>query len=99
MLLLADQLLHRLELNHSKEFLHQDIKPENFLMGLGRYGNTVYVTDLGMAEEYMDARACDLDVLDSQSWMSSLVGTARYASITGHLGRSMHDPQHPFIKK
>ena len=35
-LLLADQLISQIEFIHSKNFIHQDIKPNNFLMGLGK---------------------------------------------------------------
>ena len=31
-LLLADQLISRIEYIHSKNFLHRDVKPDNFLM-------------------------------------------------------------------
>ncbi|XP_061336549.1 casein kinase 1-like protein 3, partial [Gastrolobium bilobum] len=53
-LMLADQMLTRIELLHSKGFLHRDIKPDNFLMGLGRKANQVYMIDFGLAKEYMD---------------------------------------------
>ncbi|THG12519.1 hypothetical protein TEA_012294 [Camellia sinensis var. sinensis] len=35
-LMLADQMINRVESVHSKSFLHRDIKPDNFLMGLAR---------------------------------------------------------------
>ncbi|KAJ1343497.1 casein kinase I isoform delta [Batrachochytrium salamandrivorans] len=51
-LLLADQLISRIEFIHAKNFLHRDIKPDNFLMGLAKRGNQVNVIDFGLAKKY-----------------------------------------------
>ena len=82
-LMLADQLLYRLEFIHSKNIIHRDIKPENFLMGTGRYGNQVFVTDLGLATE---RREIQIKTDPTGASKRHLIGTARFASINGHLG-------------
>ncbi len=85
-LMLADQLISRMEYIHSRDIIHRDIKPENFLMGISRRGNQVYVTDLGLAwSEYTTA---------TSRRSRHLMGTPRYASLSGHLGNGLSE-QHP----
>uniref|UniRef100_F6SZW1 non-specific serine/threonine protein kinase n=1 Tax=Ciona intestinalis TaxID=7719 RepID=F6SZW1_CIOIN len=82
-LLLADQLISRIEFIHSKNFIHRDIKPDNFLMGLGKKGNLVYIIDFGLAKKYRDGRTHQhIPYRENKN----LTGTARYASINTHLG-------------
>ncbi|XP_033095295.1 casein kinase I-like isoform X1 [Anneissia japonica] len=82
-LLLADQLISRIEYIHSKNFIHRDVKPDNFLMGLGKKGNLVYIIDFGLAKKYRDSRTHQhIPYRENKN----LTGTARYASINTHLG-------------
>ncbi|CAH9143701.1 unnamed protein product [Cuscuta epithymum] len=82
-LMLADQMINRVEFVHTKSFLHRDIKPDNFLMGLGRRANQVYIIDFGLAKKYRDSSTHQhIPYRENKS----LTGTARYASMNTHLG-------------
>ncbi|KAL2229109.1 casein kinase 1-like protein 2 [Sesamum indicum] len=82
-LMLADQMINRVEFVHSKSFLHRDIKPDNFLMGLGRRANQVYIIDFGLAKKYRDSSTHQhIPYRENKN----LTGTARYASMNTHLG-------------
>ncbi|XAR69300.1 Non-specific serine/threonine protein kinase [Bertholletia excelsa] len=82
-LMLADQMMSRIEYLHSKGYLHRDIKPDNFLMGLGRKANKVYIIDFGLAKRYRDPTT-NRHIAYREN--KNLTGTARYASCNTHLG-------------
>jgi casein kinase 1 len=82
-LLLADQMVTRIEFIHSKNFLHRDIKPDNFLLGLNNKSSTVYVIDFGLAKKYRDSKTNQhIPYREGKS----MTGTARYASLNTSLG-------------
>ena len=75
--------LSRVEFVHSKSFIHRDIKPDNFLMGLGKRANQVHIIDFGLAKKYRDPKT-HIHIPYREN--KNLTGTARYASINTHLG-------------
>ncbi|KAH0512923.1 Casein kinase I isoform alpha [Microtus ochrogaster] len=82
-LMLADQMISRIEYVHTKNFIHRDIKPDNFLMGIGRHCNKLFLIDFGLAKKYRDNRTRQHIPYREDK---NLTGTARYASINAHLG-------------
>jgi len=49
---IAAQLISRIESLHSKNFIHRDCKPENFLIGSGKKSNMVYMIDFGLSKRF-----------------------------------------------
>jgi casein kinase 1 alpha len=77
------QMIGRIEFVHNKNFIHRDIKPDNFLMGIGRHCNKLFIIDFGLAKKYRDTRTKQHIPYREDK---NLTGTARYASVNAHLG-------------
>jgi serine/threonine protein kinase len=82
-MMVGSQMLERIEYLHNKNFLHRDVKPDNFLIGLGRKSKIIHMIDFGLAKKYRDPRSFShIPYKEGKS----LTGTARYASINTHEG-------------
>jgi serine/threonine protein kinase len=82
-LMLAEQMITRVEFLHNNDIIHRDIKPDNFLMGVGKRSHICYCIDLGLAKKYRDSRTQQhIPYRENKH----LTGTARYASVNAHLG-------------
>mmetsp|Transcript_3714 Transcript_3714/g.11703 ORF Transcript_3714/g.11703 Transcript_3714/m.11703 type:complete len:349 (+) Transcript_3714:122-1168(+) len=78
--LVADQILGRIEYLHSKGIVHRDIKPENFMWGAGEKQHHLYLIDFGLSKKYYERRHAHMRT------RLNLTGTARYASLNAHRG-------------
>lgn len=85
-LMISIQIFDLLKKLHSCGYVHRDIKPDNFLMGIGPERSLVYLIDFGLAKRF---RLKDVNVHISETDGKKLTGTARYASINSHLRKEL----------
>ena len=76
-------MIQRIKVVHEERIIHRDIKPDNFLIGIGKKQHYVYVIDFGLAKRFRDPKTGEhIPYRDGKN----LTGTARYASVNTHLG-------------
>ena len=73
--MIALQILERLEYIHSKNYIHRDIKPHNFLVGSKSEG-LIYMVDFGLAKKYKSDRGNHVKFSVSKH----ITGTPRFCS-------------------
>lgn len=81
-LMLADQMIKRVEYIHSRRIIHRDIKPDNFTIGHGKSSHRIFIIDFGLAKKFMSSNGGHIRYREGKG----LTGTARYASTNTHLG-------------
>ena len=80
-LMLAEQMINILEYIHSKNVVHVDLSPNNFLIGRGKKSKNLFLIDFGLAEKFIDN--------GQHIWFSEgnfFKGTNMFSSLFNHLG-------------
>jgi serine/threonine protein kinase len=65
---------------HDRHYVHLDVKPDNFALGIGKLSNQVFLIDFGLAQLFRNPAT------RSHIMQPSVIGTVRYSSINCHLG-------------
>mmetsp|Transcript_35339 Transcript_35339/g.57183 ORF Transcript_35339/g.57183 Transcript_35339/m.57183 type:complete len:581 (+) Transcript_35339:112-1854(+) len=83
---LGAQMLHCIEEVHESGYLHRDVKPSNFAMGLGQEKQyRCYMIDFGLARRFLMPSGDIRQPRDNAGFR----GTARYASVNSHLCKEL----------
>ena len=76
--MLADQMITIVQRVHERNFIHRDLTPGNFLVGLGKESNKIFLIDFGYSKTFWDNR---LNRHRPNRGSKNLVGTPEYASM------------------
>ena len=80
---IATVIVKRLESVHRKGLLHRDVKPDNFLFGLGEKNKILHLIDFGFCKKYLlDDGVTHIPLRENRN----LVGTPNFVSINVHDG-------------
>lgn len=82
--------LDAIEYMHSQGFINRDIKPENFLLGLGTKSHVVHLIDFGIARRWERSTTVTYVSSSAAEGCAGVIGTLKFASIYAHLGQGIH---------
>jgi len=83
-IMIAEQMITRLQCLHDEGYIHRDMKPDNMMIGKEASNQwKVFLIDFGLCKQYRDKRT---RVQYDYNERKNMTGTARYASVNNHLG-------------
>jgi len=80
-ILLAIQMIKIVRFLHLRGYVHRDLKPDNFVLDYENM-DKLYCIDFGLAKKYVNNKNNHVEMTTKHKFC----GTARYASISAHLG-------------
>ena len=81
--MLGIQMIDRVEYLHYKKIIHKDLKPDNFVMGLGSKSHILHIIDFGFSAKYWDSKhKCHIR-FDNQKIFT---GNGRFCSVNALKG-------------
>lgn len=81
--ILGIEMMKKIQWVHEKNHIHRDIKPDNFMMGIGPNEDKLYAIDFGLAKKYRSSTNKGHIPFKTNK---NITGTARYCSINTHKG-------------
>ena len=81
-LLIGIQMIERIRTLHQHLLVHRDIKPDNFVFGLGNKKTKLYLIDFGFTRRYTNDNGIHIPFREN----CSLLGTPNFVSLNVHKG-------------